>query len=241
MVHCLLLRSVDRLVRSPEPHDLGRQPEQRLERVRRELAREQVADASPGAVVEAPPAAFLPDLPDPLLRHLVRAVGVRVPVDGPLPVRVRERAVGVAAAPPQQAHQRRQVVLVDEALPPPHAKVAERREAGAVRDGLQRQRAVHLEPLRALAPPRQRDVAGGEEGPVARPAAAVLVAVHEAGVGAGQEGVHGGEVVHRDARLGEEREPLVAQVQERVCQEPPLRLHQARVAPFLYLRAIAMQ
>ena len=50
--------------------------------------------------------------------------------------------------------ERRQVVLVDEALPLPHTGVAERREAGVVGDGLQRQRAVHLEPLRALPPPR---------------------------------------------------------------------------------------
>ncbi|GJN37570.1 hypothetical protein PR202_gb26541 [Eleusine coracana subsp. coracana] len=162
---------------------------------------------------------------------------VRVPVDRALPVGVREGPVRVPGSPPQQAHQRGQVVLVDEALLPAHAEVAERLEAGVLGDGLEREGPVHLEPLRALAPLGQADVAAREEGPVPGPAAAVLVAVHEAGGGARQERVHGREVVDRDARLREEREPLVAQVQQRVREEPTLRFHQARVAPFRPLHA----
>jgi hypothetical protein len=220
---------------SPKAHDLGSQAQQRLERVRRELARKQAADPGAGAVVEAAVAAVLPDPVEQLLRHLRPVVGVRVHPLRPLPVRVREAPVGVAR-PPQQVEQRRQVVLVGEAAPPPDAEVAEHLDVGLVADDLERQGPVHLEPLRALAPVLDRDVGAlGEEPVVARAAVAVPVAVHEAGGGAGEEGVDGGEVVDGDARLGQQHEALVAVVQERARQQPALCLHQAHVPPLRFL------
>ena len=157
-----------------QSHELGSQAQQRLQRVRRELAREHIAHAAgPVMVAAAVPATAAgspsPDLPDERLRHVPRAVGARVGAAAP-PVGVRERPVGVAP-PPQHAEQRRQVVLVGEAAPPPGAEAVEHPDVGLVGDDLQRQGAVHLEPLRALAPVLDGDVGALGEVPVVARAA----------------------------------------------------------------------
>jgi hypothetical protein len=64
----------------------------------------------------------------------------------------------------------------------------------------------------------------------------VAVAVGEAGVGAGEVRVRGGEVVDRDARVGDQHEPLVILVQQRVGQQPTLCVHQGDVSPFRFLQ-----
>ncbi|KAB8079834.1 hypothetical protein EE612_000106, partial [Oryza sativa] len=216
---------------SAEAHNLGSQVEQRAKRVRRELAREHEADVTGRAVVGAVGGAA-PHLPQKLLGDVPCAVAPRVRRPRP-PLHVRERPVGVAA-PPEKAHQRRDVVLVDDAVP----ASPERREVGLVGDDLDGEGAVHLEPLGALAPLRLRDVVGREHVlPVPRHGAVVVEAVDEAVVGARQVRVHGGEVEDWDARLGQQREPLVRHVQQCVRQQPPLRLYQVRVAPGRLLHA----
>jgi hypothetical protein len=111
--------------------------------------------------------------------------------------------------------------------------LAERGEVGLVGDHLHGEVPVHLEPLRALAPPRHADVVAVREQRVVPRRG--HEAVHEAGGGAREDGVDGRQVVERDARLGEQSEALVPEVQQRVRQEPALRLQQAHASPHRFL------
>jgi hypothetical protein len=99
--------------------------------------------------------------------------------------------------------------------------------------------AVQLEPLRALAPLVAPHL-GGQAGAVAAAAvrARVVEGADEAVAGAGEVGVRHGEGEERHARLGEQHEAVVPRVQQRVRQQPPLRVADARLAPTSNLRVL---
>ncbi|PKA54256.1 hypothetical protein AXF42_Ash000089 [Apostasia shenzhenica] len=95
---------------------------------------------------------------------------------------------------------------------------------------------VDLEPLRALAPLSEVDQR--RHFPIVPPSpvgAGIVERTHEAVPRSLQVAVDYAEVVEGYARLGEKNEPLVGEIEQRVCQEPPLRIAHAHLSPFCYL------
>jgi hypothetical protein len=209
---------------------LGCEAEQRAQRAGRELPGEQEAHLRRLAVVGAV-ALVLPGRREPSEERLVH---VLLPERGRVraaagPVHPRDAPVGDPRGGLDGQH-RGQVVLVHVARRP--AVVPELGVVAAVGDDADGEVAVQLEPLRALA-----ELPGGHLGaqPGAVPAPAVRAWVveraHEALPRPRQVAVHRREAVERHARLGEQHEALVRRVQQRVRQQPPLRVAHARLAP----------
>ena len=220
------------LIGLAKTHHLGRESQEPGERVGQKLPREEEADVGGPAVVRARGAA--PEPPEE--------------VDGDLHP-VEPRRVWAAAGPvdPRQApvggrrrlpdvEERRQVVLVGVAAPA--AEAPEDREVDAVGDDVGGEAPVQVEPLGALAPLRRgHDGAHAAVVAAAPRRAGLVVGLEEHLGGVDEVRVDGGEVEERDVRLREEDEAGVGGVvQQRVRQQPALRLHHAHVAPFHLLQ-----
>lgn len=218
--------------RSAEAEVLGGEELEPDEGVGQELAGEEVAGARGLAVVHAGGA--LPDGHEELRRDLLAVVPGGVgPAEGP--VDPGDGAVGVAGAV-LDVDEGGEVVLVGVAAAV--AVLLEDVEVVVVGDDADGHLPVDLEPLGALPPLVQADLRQHLLVPPPPPHHPLLVEhAHERLLGVYQVGVDGREVEHRHARLRQQHEPLVRVVQQRVRQQPPLRLHQVHVPPRHVLHA----
>lgn len=217
-------------------HNFWCEPQQSLQGVGQELPREQEADAGRAPIVLAlasAPQHLEEPGGDVSPREPVRVRPASGPVDpGQAPVRVHPWEPHV--------HKSGKVMLVSVAGV--LAEPLEHREVLGVRDDLDSQVPVHLEPLGPLPPVPQGDIRV-HVGAV--PSAAhrtwEVVDLHEGLGGVGEVRVDGGEVEQGDARLRQKDEPLIRDVEEGVCQEPPLGFDHVDLSPLDFLEFIRHQ